>query len=67
MLRKNTGFVKNIDALTDRKIIVIRSVTTKLAQFSTFCDMYERTEKVLKERQMKAGTKKRINNVKLTI
>ena len=61
MLKKGTEFIDRIDALTERKIIAMRSRAVKPSQISTIEDRMDELRNVKKERRKRNSTEGKIN------
>ncbi|MCL4345167.1 MAG: hypothetical protein M1496_02240, partial [Candidatus Thermoplasmatota archaeon] len=61
MLKKGTEFIDRIDALTERKMIAMRSRAVKPSQISTIEDRMNELRNVQKERQKRNSTEGKIN------
>ncbi|MCL4345412.1 MAG: hypothetical protein M1496_03500, partial [Candidatus Thermoplasmatota archaeon] len=62
MLKKGTEFIDRIDALTERKMIAMRSRAVKPSQISTIEDRMNELRNIQKERQKRNSTEGKINN-----
>jgi transposase len=61
MLKKGTEFIDRIDALTERKMIAMRSRAVKPSKISTIEDRMDELRNIQKERQKRNSTKGKIN------
>ena len=63
MLSRGTEFIDSIDALTERKMVAMRSRAVKPSQIITVEDRMNELRNVQKERRERSGTGAKINKM----